>query len=50
MYAMKEEYANTTVTQTVFESIDTVRDLKDIENMVKQISDPSRDKHPKKLT
>jgi|TARA_R110000822_G_scaffold308672_1_gene436929 hypothetical protein len=49
MYAMKEEYANTTVTQTVFESIDTVRDLKDIENMVKQISDPSRDKHPKKI-
>lgn len=46
---MKEEHTNTTVTQTVFESIDTARDLKDIEKMVKQISDPSIDKHPSKM-
>lgn len=46
---MTEEHTNTTVTQTVFESFDTVRDLRDIEKMTKHISDPARDKHPSKM-
>lgn len=46
---MKEEHTNETVTQTIFESMDTIRDLKSIEKIVKKISSPIIDSNPSNL-